>query len=175
MSVRDLCAATVTVSDNPAANILLAAIDGPAGLTQFMRSIGDRVTRLDRTELELNTNLPGDPRDTTTPQAIANSMEKVLLGDVLSTQSRLQLIAWLRQSTTGMRRLRAGLPAHWKVGDKTGTGANGATNDVMIAWPPGRSAVIAAVYLSESTQPVSALEQAHAAIGRVLAATVGRQ
>jgi beta-lactamase class A len=175
MSVRDLCAATVTVSDNPAANILLAASDGPAGLTQFMRSIGDRVTRLDRTELELNTNLPGDPRDTTTPQAIANSMEKVLLGDVLSTQSRLQLIAWLRQSTTGMRRLRAGLPADWKVGDKTGTGANGATNDVMIAWPPGRSAVIAAVYLSESTQPVSALEQAHAAIGRVLAATVGRQ
>lgn len=175
MSVRDLCAATVTVSDNPAANILLAAIDGPAGLTQFMRSIGDRVTRLDRTELELNTNLPGDPRDTTTPQAIANSMEKLLLGDVLSTQSRLQLIAWLRQSTTGMRRLRAGLPVDWKVGDKTGTGANGATNDVMIAWPPGRSAVVAAVYLSESTQPVSALEQVHAAIGRLLAATVARQ
>ena len=175
MSVRDLCAATVTVSDNPAANILLAAIDGPSGLTQFLRGIGDRVTRLDRTELELNTNLPGDPRDTTSPQAMAHSMEKVLLGDVLTTQSRLQLIAWLRQSTTGQRRLRAGLPADWKAGDKTGTGANGATNDVMIAWPPGRSAVIGTVYLSESTLSTGALEQAHAEIGKVFAATVARQ
>ena len=175
MSVRDLCAATVTVSDNPAANILLAAIDGPSGLTQFLRGIGDRVTRLDRTELELNTNLPGDPRDTTTPQAMAHSMEKVLLGDVLTTQSRLQLIAWLRQSTTGQRRLRAGLPADWKAGDKTGTGANGATNDVMIAWPPGRSAVIGTVYLSESTLSTGVLEQAHAEIGKVFAAMVARQ
>ena len=175
MSVRDLCAATVNVSDNPAANILLAAIDGPSGLTQFLRGIGDRVTRLDRTELELNSNLPGDPRDTTSPQAMAHSMEKVLLGDVLTTQSRLQLIAWLRQSTTGQRRLRAGLPADWKAGDKTGTGANGATNDVMTAWPPGRSAVIGTVYLSESTLSTGALEQAHAEIGKVFAAMVARQ
>jgi beta-lactamase class A len=162
MSVRDLCAAAVTVSDNPAANILLGATGGPAELTQFLRGIGDRVTRLDRTELELNTNLPGDPRDTTTPQAMVRSMEQVLLGEVLSTQSKLQLIAWLRQSTSGLARLRAGLPAQWKAGDKTGTGANGATNDVMVGWPPGRSAVIGAVYLSESTQPTRALEQAHA-------------
>ena len=144
-------------------------------MTQFLRGIGDRVTRLDRTEVELNTNLPGDPRDTTTPQAMAHSMEKVLLGDVLATQSRLQLIAWLRQSTTGQRRLRAALPADWKAGDKTGNGANGAANDLLIAWPPGRSAVIAAVYLSESTQPVSALDQAHAEIGGLFAAAVARQ
>jgi beta-lactamase class A len=175
MSVRDLCAAAVMVSDNPAANILLRVVDGPSGLTQFLRSIGDRVTRLDRTELELNTNLPGDPRDTTTPQAMARSMEKVLLGDVLTPQSRLQLIAWLRQATTGMRRLRAGLPAEWKVGDKTGNGANGAANDVMIAWPPGRSAVIGTVYLSESTQSTGALDQAHAEIGGLFAAAVARQ
>jgi beta-lactamase class A len=175
MSVRDLCAAAVTVSDNPAANILLAAIDGPSGLTQFLRSIGDRVTRLDRTELELNTNLPGDPRDTTTPLAMAQSTKKVLLGNVLSKESRRQLIAWLRQSTTGTRRLRAGLPTDWQAGDKTGTGANGATNDVLIAWPPERSVVIAAVYFSELTQPTSALDQAHAEIGGVVAATVARQ
>lgn len=72
MSVRDLCAAAVTVSDNSAANILLAPIGGPAALTQFLRGIGDRATRLDRTEVELNTNLPGDLRDTTTPQAMAS-------------------------------------------------------------------------------------------------------
>jgi beta-lactamase class A len=175
MTVGDLCAAIVTVSDNPAANILLTATGGPSALTQFLGGIGDRVTRLDRTELELNTNLPGDPRDTTTPQAIAHSMEKVLLGDVLATQSKLQLIAWLRQSTTGLARLRAGLPAEWQVGDKTGTGANGATNDVMIAWPPGRSAVIGAVYFSESTQSTAVLEQAQAEIGGLVAAAIARQ
>ena len=175
MTVRDLCAAIVTVSDNPAANILLAATGGPSALTQFLGGIGDRVTRLDRTELDLNTNLPGDPRDTTTPQAMAHSMEKALLGEVLSTQSRLQLIAWLRQSTTGLARLRAGLPAEWQAGDKTGTGANGATNDVMIAWPPGRSAVIGAVYFSESTQSTAVLEQAQAEIGGLVAAAVARQ
>jgi beta-lactamase class A len=175
MSVRDLCAAIVMVSDNPAANILLTATGGPLALTQFLRGIGDRVTRLDRTELALNTNLPGDPRDTTTPQAMAHSMEGVLLGDVLTMQSRLQLIAWLRQATTGMRRLRSGLPADWKAGDKTGNGANGAANDLMIAWPPGRSAVIGTVYLSESTQPTAALDQAHAEIGGLFAAAVARQ
>ena len=175
MSVRDLCAAIVMVSDNPAANILLAAIGGPPALTQFARAIGDRVTRLDRTELELNSNLPGDPRDTTTPQAMAHSMEKVLLGDVLAMQSRMQLIAWLRQATTGTRRLRSGLPADWKPGDKTGNGANGAANDLVIAWPPGRSAVVGTVYLSESTQPTVVLDQAHAEIGRLFAAAVARQ
>jgi len=175
MSVRELCSAIVTVSDNPAANILLAATGGPAGLTRFLRGIGDRITRLDRIELELNANLPGDSRDTTTAQAMAYSMEKVLLGDVLSTQSKLQLIAWLRQSTTGLARLRAGLPAAWKAGDKTGTGANGANNDLLIAWPPGRSAVIGAVYLSESMQSTRALEQAHAEIGGLVAAAVARQ
>lgn len=175
MSVRDLCAAIVTVSDNPAANILLTTVDGPAGLTQFLRGIGDRVTRLDRTELALNTNLPGDPRDTTSPQAMAHSMEKVLLGDVLTTQSRLQLIAWLRQATTGLRRLRAGVPSDWKPGDKTGNGANGAANDLLIAWPPGRSAVIGTVHLSESTQSTGALDQAHAEIGGLFAAAVARQ
>jgi beta-lactamase class A len=175
MTVRDLCAAAVTVSDNAAANILLQQIGGPAGLTQFLREIGDQVTRLDRTEVELNTNLPGDPRDTTTPQAMALSMEKVLVDEVLATQSRQQLMAWTQQSTTGLSRLRAGVPADWKAGDKTGNGRNGAANDLLIAWPPGRSAVIAAVYMSESKQPVSALDQAHAEIGRLVAGAVARQ
>lgn len=175
MSVRDLCAAAVMVSDNAAANILLEPLGGPAALTQFLREIGDGVTRLDRTEVELNTNLPGDPRDTTTPQAMAVSMEKVLVGEVLATQWRLQLIAWMQQSTTGLRRLRAGVPADWRPGDKTGNGRNGAANNLMIAWPPGRSAVIAAVYMSESKQPVSALDEAHAQIGGLFAAAVARQ
>jgi beta-lactamase class A len=175
MSVRDLCAAAMTVSDNAAANILLAPLGGPAALTQFMRSIGDQVTRLDRTEVELNSNQPGDPRDTTAPQAMALSMQKVLVGDVLPVQAREQLIAWMQQSTTGLARLRAGMPADWKAGDKTGNGRNGAANNLLIAWPSGRSALIAAVYMSESQQPVSALDRAHAEIGGLIAAAVARQ
>jgi beta-lactamase class A len=174
MSVRDLCAAMIEVSDNPAANILLSVVDGPSGLTQFLRSSGDPITRLDRTELALNTNYPGDPRDTTTPKAMVQTMEKLLLGDTLSTQSRMKLIAWLRQSTIGMRRLRAGLPSQWNAGDKTGSGANGAVNDVLIAWPPGRSAVIAAVYMSDSVLATSVLEQAHAQIGGLIATLLSR-
>jgi beta-lactamase class A len=175
MTVRDLCAAAVTVSDNAAANILLQPLGGPAGLTQFLRDIGDQVTRLDRTEVELNTNLPGDLRDTTAPQAMVGSMQKVLVGEVLTPQSRQQLIAWMQQSTTGSKRLRAGVPADWRPGDKTGNGRNGAANNLLVAWPPGRSAVIAAVYTSESVQPVSALDQAHAEIGGLFAAAVARQ
>jgi beta-lactamase class A len=175
MSVRDLCAAAVTLSDNAAANILLQPLGGPAALTQFLRDIGDPDTRLDRTEVELNTNMPGDPRDSTTPRAMVDSMEKVLVGDVLATQSRQQLIAWMQQATTGPNRLRAGVPAQWQAGDKTGNGRNGAANDLLIAWPPGRSAVIGAVYMSESQEPVSALDRAHAQIGGLFAAAVARR
>lgn len=175
MTVRDLCAAAMTVSDNAAANILLLPLGGPAALTQFLRDIGDPVTRLDRTEVELNTNLPGDLRDTTAPQAMVASMQKVLVGEVLAPQSREQLITWMQQSTTGLNRLRAGVPADWRPGDKTGNGRNGAANNLLVAWPPGRSAVIAAVYMSESQQAVSALDQAHAEIGGLFAAAVARQ
>jgi beta-lactamase class A len=175
MTVLDLCAAALTVSDNAAANILLQPLGGPAALTRFLRDIGDQVTRLDRTEVELNTNLPGDLRDTTAPQAMVASMQKVLLGEVLAPQSRQQLIAWMQQSTTGLKRLRAGVPALWRAVDKTGNGRNGAANDLLVAWPPGRSALIAAVYMSESQQPVSALDQAHAEIGGLFAAAVARQ
>jgi beta-lactamase class A len=175
MTVRDLCAAAMTLSDNAAANILLLPLGGPAGLTQFLRDIGDQVTRLDRSEVELNTNLPGDLRDTTAPQAMVASMQKVLVGDLLAPQSRQQLITWMQQSTTGLNRLRAGVPADWRPGDKTGNGRNGAANNLLVAWPPGRSAVIAAVYMSESQQAVSALDQAHAEIGGLFAAAVARQ
>jgi beta-lactamase class A len=159
----------VEVSDNPAANLLLKMIDGPAGFTQFTRSLGDSVTRLDRYELALNSNLPGDPRDTTTPRAMVNSMEQVLTGPVLSATSRELLIGWLVNSPTGLKRLRAGLPATWRVGDKTGTGANGAVNNLAIAWPPERKPILIALYLSESTQSIDALSVAHAEIAKILA------
>jgi beta-lactamase class A len=169
ISIETLCRAVVEVSDNTAANILLRLTGGPAGFTQFMRSIGDRETRLDRLELELNSNLPGDVRDTTTPRAMVMSLQRVLTRNVLRQDSRALLIDWLVSAATGLRRIRAGLPAHWRAGDKTGTGSNGAVNDIAILWPPSRKPILAAVYMSESTAGTEALSAAHAQIGRLIA------
>lgn len=169
ITIRELCAAAVEESDNPAANLLLAQIGGPAGLTHFIRSLGDNVTRLDRTELALNSNLPGDPRDTTSPRAMVGSMEKVLLAKhTLSDASRDLLIGWLINSPRGLQRIRAGLPQGWRVGDKAGTGENGAINDLAIAWPPRRGPILIAVYMSESKLPTEQLVVVHAEIGAAL-------
>jgi beta-lactamase class A len=172
MTVEELCAAAVVTSDNPAANLLLELQLGPEGFTRFLRANGDGVTRLDRTELALNENLPGDPRDTTTPDAMARTMQRFLLEDgVLNAASREKLIGWMVESTTGLSRLRAGLPADWRVGDKTGTSdaTHNATNDVAIAWPPNGAPIIITCYLSESTVDADARNAAHAEIARVVA------
>jgi beta-lactamase class A len=170
MTVRELCAAVIVQSDNAAANVLLAAIGGPAALTEFFRkSVGDKVTRFDRTELALNSNLPGDPRDTTTPRAMVDSLLRLFTQDVLSLASRAMLIDWMTASRTGLDRVRAGIPKGWPVGDKTGTGQNGAVNDLVITWPPGRRPIFIAVYTSESKLTTVELNAAHAEIGRLVA------
>lgn len=174
ITARQACQATVQVSDNGAANLLFPTVGGPAGLTAFLReSCQDTVTRMDRTEPTLNTNLRGDLRDTTTPQAMAATMRKLLTGQVLSTASRDQLIAWLEGATTGFARLRAGLPKDWRTGDKTGTGEHGAANDVAITWPTGRAPIVMAVYLSGSTQPGAVLDATHAQAAAVVASVLG--
>jgi beta-lactamase class A len=169
ISVRGLCEATVTQSDNPAANLLLPRVGGPAGLTRFLRVHGDDITRLDRNEMALNSNLPGDLRDTTTARAMTRTMVRLLTTDALSPASREQLAAWLVAASTGLTRLRAGLPAAWKAGDKTGTGSNGAINDVAVAWPPGRSPIFLSVYMTGSTLTSAKLNEAHADIARCIA------
>lgn len=169
MTIDALARAAVTVSDNTAANLLLARVGGPAGLTQFVRPLGDLVTRLDRDEPTLNDNAPSDPRDTTTPRAMVGLMRKVLCGDALSPASRGRLLGWLRACETGNDRLRAGLPQDWSVGDKTGTGTRGAVNDVAIAVPPRRAPILVAAYLSDGTAGLPALVAAHAEIGRLVA------
>jgi beta-lactamase class A len=172
LSVEALARAVVVVSDNTAANLLLAQLGGPAGLSQFVRSLGDATTRLDRIEPDLNTNDPGDVRDTTSPRSMALLMQRILCGSVLSAPGRERLIGWLQACETGKQRLRAGLPAAWQVGDKTGTGQRGACNDVAIAVPPGRGPVLIAVYLSESTAPIELLQSAHAEVARIVAAQI---
>lgn len=169
MTVDALAQAIVTLSDNTAANLLLAKVGGPAGFTQFVRSLGDTVTRLDRDEPALNSNHPGDARDTTSPRAMVGLMRCVLCGDVLSPASRNHLLGWMRACDTGKDRLRAGLPPAWTVGDKTGTGQRGAVNDVAIALPPGRAPILVAAYLSDGEAGLAALTAAHAEIGRLVA------
>lgn len=172
MSVSALCAAAIQYSDNTAANLLLSTVNGPSGLTAYLRGLGDSVTRLDRIEPELNSAVPGDPRDTTTPHAMAANLRRLLLGRELADASRVRLLDWLVGNTTGAAKLRAGLPGHWRVGDKTGMGANGATNDVAIVWPTPEAPLLVAAYLTESTAPASVRNAALADVGQLIAGWV---
>ena len=167
-SVEELCAAAMTQSDNVAANLLLPTIGGPPGIAVFAKTLGDESTRLDRMETELNSALPGDPRDTTTPLAMLGNLQALLLGEALGPASHELFEGWLRGNTTGDARLRAGLPAGWKAGDKTGSGANGTTNDVAILWPPGRKPVLVAAYLTGSKLDSGKRDAIHAALARAL-------
>jgi beta-lactamase class A len=169
MTVRDLCAAAIEYSDNTAANLLLQAIGGPSELTVYLRSLGDPVTRLDRTEPSLNTALPGDVRDTTTPGAMVSNLKLLLLGGRLSKDSQDQLESWLAANTTGAKRIRAGLPAAWRIGDKTGTGENGASSDIAIVRPPGRAPILIAIYLAGSSSDTEHLNNAIARAASLIA------
>ena len=154
MTIGALCEATVTLSDNAAANLLLDTFGGPPAVTAFVRTLGDKVTRLDRREPELNVVAPGDQRDTTSPRAMLGALRALTLGSALSPASRRQLVAWLVANQTGDKRLRAGLPAGWKVGDKTGSwgdGKVGTTNDIAVIWPPGRAPLLITAYLNRAT------------------------
>jgi beta-lactamase class A len=173
LTVEGLCEAAVTLSDNTAANLLLASLGGPAGVTRFARSIGDSVTRLDRNEPTLNSALPGDPRDTTSPTAMLGSLRALLLGRALSPASRARLTAWMVACSTGGKRLRAGLPADWRAGDKTGTGANASTNTIAILWPPRGAPVLVTVYSVGSAAGLRALEAAQAEIAALIVRWVG--
>ncbi|MDI3306274.1 MAG: class A beta-lactamase [Acetobacteraceae bacterium] len=170
MTIAELCEAALTLSDNTAGNLLLASFGGPAGLTAYARTLGDGVTRLDRFETALNEAIPGDPRDTTTPAAMLENLRRLVLGDALSGPSREQLTAWLLANRTGDKRLRAGVPKDWLVGDKTGSGNNGATNDIGVFWPPGRAPIIVTAYLAEAPVPEEDRNAVLAEVGRIAAA-----
>ena len=168
VSLAQACEAAITRSDNTAGNMLLRELGGPAALTRFLRSLGDRETRLDRIEPELNEALPGDPRDTTTPSAMASDIRSLAFGNTLSSRSKAQLLSWLRANTTGAERLRAGLADDWDIGDKTGAGERGSTNDVGIVWPPSRPPFILCVYLTNTTAPVEIRNRAIADVARAV-------
>lgn len=172
MPIGELCQAAITLSDNTAGNLILASLGGPEGLTAHLRTLGDPITRLDRTEPDLNEALPGDPRDTTTPAAMLADLERLTLGNALSDSSRDTLVGWLRANRTGGARLRARLPAGWSVGDKTGSGSRGTTNDVGLLWPPGGAPILVAVYLTETEASVEHRNATIAEVGRLVADTM---
>jgi beta-lactamase class A len=170
MTLGALCAAAIEYSDNTAGNLLLRTIGGPAKLTEYVRSLGDSITRLDRVEPDLNSAIKGDERDTTSPAAMLGDIKTLLLEDKLSPESRQRLTNWLVANTTGEKRLRAGLPPTWRIGDKTGTGDNGALGDIAIAWPPNRAPILIAVYSVDSTASAETLNEAFAETAKVIAA-----
>lgn len=172
MTLAELCEAAITLSDNTAGNLLLETLGGPAGLTAYLRGLGDEQSRLDRNEPTLNSAVPGDPRDTTTPAAMLDTMRKLVLGDALSPASRGHLTQWLLDNKTGGARLRAGIPAGWRVADKTGAGANGTNNDVAVVWPAGRSPILVTAYLTGSNAPPKTRDRTLADVGRLVASLV---
>jgi beta-lactamase class A len=171
MSVADLSAATIQYSDNTTATLLLKSIGGPEAFNRYMQSLGDKITRLDRYEPEINTNIPLDPRDTTTPSAMTNTMHKLLVGNVLSPNSKELLLEWLIGNTTGDKKLRAGININWKVGDKTGSGENGASSDVAIVWPTDRKPWLIAVYYTDAKSSPEQQNAVIAKIGKIISDT----
>jgi beta-lactamase class A len=169
MTLANLCGAAIEKSDNTAGNLLLRTIGGPSGLTSFLRALGDETTRLDRMEPDLNTAIPEDERDTTTPAAMRDDLVRLLTGDVLSPASLRQLEAWLAGNKTGAQMIRAGVPTSWRVGDKTGRGDNGATNDVAILRPKNRPPIFLAIYSLGATMAASERTATIAEVARVAA------
>jgi beta-lactamase class A len=168
LSLAHLCDAAVTRSDNTAGNLLLSFLDGPAALTAYIRSIGDDATRVDRGEPDVNQATPGDPKDTTVPAAMLSDLLAFLQGNKLSAPSRAQLMTWMRGCKTGSGRLEAGLPKGWHIGDKTGSGGYGTTNDVGIVWPSSEAPILVAAFLTDTTVPAARRNAALAAVGAIV-------
>ena len=168
ISVAEACEAAVELSDNTCANLLLARVGGPAALTAFWRSTGDAVTRLDHNEPELNRSAPGDLNDTTTPAAMAASLRRVVLGEVLSQGSRERLTGWMVDCKTGKNRLRGGLPESWRIGDKTGNNGSDAAGDIAVAWPGSGGPILICAYTQGGSPAASQLQSVFAEIGRMV-------
>lgn len=172
MTLAELCEATITTSDNTAANLILASYGGPAALTAFARNSGDSVTRLDRIETELNVKHSDVLLHTTSPHSMALTMRKVVLGDALSAPSRELLQQWLLSNTTGGKRLKAALPPEWRIGDKTGTDKTD-INDIGVVWPPHRKPWLVTAYMADSQASSEIKEATLAQVGSLVRELAG--
>ena len=159
MTLEALCAAAIEMSDNTAANLVLESIGGPAKVTEFARDIGDKFTRLDHNEPELNVARPGKDDDTTTPAAMCGDLQRLLASDYLTAASRTKLETWMQQNQTGSMMTRAAIPSDWKVGDKTGRSGDGATNDIAVLRPPTGGPIFIAIYTVDPTDSQEARDR----------------
>lgn len=173
MTVSELCAATLQYSDNAAVNLMMKELGGPADVTAFARAIGDETFRLDRWEPDLNSAVPGDLRDTTTPAAMVQTLQKLMLGNALGSLQREQLVFWMKKNRTGDARIRAGVPTDWIVADKTGTGSYGTTNDIGVLWPPGRAPIVIVAYFTQHNQAAKPRDDVIADATRTIVQSLG--
>ncbi|MEV0402689.1 class A beta-lactamase [Actinoallomurus sp. NPDC050550] len=169
MTVRALCDAALRYSDNTAANLLFRELGGPSALQAALRRIGDVTTHVDRNEPTLNTAIPGDVRDTTTPQQMGLDLRKYALSPLLPGPKRAMLIDWMRRNTTGDALIRAGVPSGWTIGDKTGSGDYGTRNDIAVAWPPHRAPIVITIFTTRSTKDAKTDDALVAAAAKVVA------
>ncbi|NVK35749.1 MAG: class A beta-lactamase [Rhodobacteraceae bacterium] len=172
MTIRDLCLATVDLSDNGGANLLLDRLGGPQAVTRFLRRIGDKTTRLDRKEPDLNTFAPGDPRDTTSPAAMVATWNKLLAGDALLPQSRRLLVEWTSLGGVTGALVRPHVPESWAVSDRSGGGRNYTRNIVVMLTPPGDAPYFVALYLSDTPANWSTRNKAVSEIGEAIVRTI---
>lgn len=168
VSFGTACSMMLSVSDNTAANIVLSTLGGPEALTAFLRSNGDQVTRLDRWETELNSAVPGDPRDTTTPRAIAQTVEDLILGNTLEPASRATLRAWLADHRVADALFRAALPSNWSIYDRTGSGGYGSRSIVAVIYPTDRDPIVAALFITETEADIDTRNVAAARVGKAI-------
>jgi beta-lactamase class A len=169
LSVAQMCKAAVELSDNTCANLLLARVGGPAAVTAFWRFIGDEVSRLDHDEPLLNRTPAGRHEDTTTPAAMAVNLRRIVLGDVLSRPSRELFTGWMLNCQTGDKRLRAGLPKGWRIGNKTGNNGKDAAGDIGVVWPPSGGPLLLCVYTRGGTPTVAQFETVFTNIAQLVA------
>ncbi|PAJ72800.1 class A beta-lactamase [Pseudoalteromonas sp. NBT06-2] len=174
MSLKQACSAAMIMSDNTASNMVLNGIKGPKALTQFMRNIGDEVTRLDRIEPDLNEALDGDKRDTTTPNAMVKSLHKLLFGDALSQASKNLLKQWMIDNKVTASLLRSILPDNWLIADRSGSGGYGSRGIVAVAWSDKRTPIIISIYLTQTDAPFSLRNKAIADIGKEIFTVYGK-
>lgn len=164
MTLSELCEAAITMSDNTAGNLLLNAVGGPEGLTAFLRASGDETSRLDRWETDLNSAIPDDPRDTTTPRAMVETLRRVLFQDVLTATSRQQLLTWMENDRVADALIRSVLPEGWYIADKTGAGERGSRAIVAAFGPDGKPDQIVAIYMTETK---ASIEERNGQIARI--------
>ncbi len=174
VAASELCKATLHTSDNTAANKVLEVLGGPGEVTAFLRTIGDKLTQLDRWEPELNEGTPGDIRDTTTPSAMAATLRTLLLGDSLDEAAKDKLTSWMLGNEVGGPLLRAGVPTSWKIADRTGGGGHGTRGIAAIMWPPNRQPIVATIYITQTDASMEERNGAIADLGRTLASVVER-